>query len=370
MSPSELTALINQTLEYAYPAVSVIGELSSFKIAKEKWVYTDIKDDRAKLRCFGTVFQLPGPLEDGMMVQIIAEPRLHPQFGFSLQIKQIRPVGEGSIKKAANLLKSKLEKEGLFALERKRNVAYPPETVGLIASEQSAGYADFIKIMNSRWRGVDVEVYDTLVQGDSAVESLLSAMNYFNQLSKQPDVLVMIRGGGSADDLSAFSAEQVTRAVAGSRIPTLIAIGHEVDESLAELAADMRASTPSNAAELLFPDRKEILNNFKLTEKNLQNKVTSLIDLKGVSLSEITNSMTKSVSYNLQQKESQLDNAQTLLNSVHPTAVLKRGYTLTRVKGRIVKSVNDLSIGDAADVTFYDGEARASVISKLKSSRK
>jgi exodeoxyribonuclease VII large subunit len=256
-SVSDAIAVINQTFDSVYPTMTVVGELANFNISKNRWVYADLKDDSAKMRLFGTIFQLPGPLEDGMQLEIVGEPRLHPQFGFSLNIRSIRPVGEGSIKKAANLLQEKLEKEGLFSEIRKRPVPYAPIRVGLIASEESAAYFDFIKILNARWQGVEVELYNSVVQGDSAVESLVSAISFFNQESEPVEVLVMIRGGGSADDLSAFSSEQVVRAVASSRIPTAVAIGHEVDISLAELAADLRASTPSNAAELLFPDKKE-----------------------------------------------------------------------------------------------------------------
>ena len=120
---------------------------------------------------------------------------------------------------------------------------------------QSAAYADFTKVLAARWGGLSIEVIDVQVQGEPAPRQITAAVDYFNSQAEPPEVLILIRGGGSAEDLAAFSTEQVTRAVAASRVPTLVAIGHEVDVSLAELAADMRASTPSNAAELLVPDR-------------------------------------------------------------------------------------------------------------------
>ncbi len=356
ITPSEFVALTNQTFEYAYPVVTIIGELANFKIAKGKWLYADIKDDSAKLRCFGTVYQLPGPLEDGMMVEIMANPRLHPQFGFSLNIQSIRPVGEGSIKKASELLFAKLEKEGLFAPERKRSIPYAPEKVGLIASEQSAAYSDFIKILNARWQGVNIELFDAQVQGESAPDSIIGGLQYFNQLAESPEIVVIIRGGGSADDLSAFSTEQVTRAVTGSRIPTLVAIGHEVDISTAELASDMRASTPSNAAELLFPDRKEVLLQLNLKAKSLGDLIQNRLDRESSKQSENRVTLTHFVEQVLTEKTKELQHARTLLNSVHPKTVLKRGFAILEHKGKLVSSVKNLHPKDTLDVSLQDGK--------------
>lgn len=364
ITPSEFVALANQTFDYAYPIVTIVGELANYKVSKGKWIYADIKDDSAKLRCFGSVYQLPGPLEDGMMLEVVANPRLHPQFGFSLNIQSLRPVGEGSIKKAADLLFAKLDKEGLFADERKRMVPHAPESIGLIASEQSAGYADFIKILNARWQGVEVNLYDVQVQGESAPESIIEAIEYFNQQSKPPEVLVLIRGGGSADDLSAFSTEQVTRAVAGSRIPTLVAIGHETDTCLAELASDMRASTPSNASELLFPDRKEELKQLSLRGKSLGDIILQRLDSKASELSIISSSLTHHIELILQQKTKDIQHAKTLLESIHPKSVLKRGYAILQHNGVLVSSVSQIKQKDKLDITLQDGKVVAEVLKK------
>lgn len=360
-SVSEFVAVLNQTFDSIFPTVTIIGELANYKIAKGRWLYADIKDDSAKLRCFGTVYQLPGPLEDGMMIEIVAEPRFHPQFGFSLNLRSIRPVGEGSIKKAANLLQVKLESEGLFALERKRPIPFAPVKVGLIASEQSAAYADFMKILNARWQGVEIELYNVTVQGDSAPESLIQALQYFNQQSEPQEVIVMIRGGGSADDLSAFSVEQVTRAVAGSRIPTVVAIGHEVDISLSELAADLRASTPSNAAELIFPDKKNIIKQLELRQKNLQDSVYQYLDTRTNALQESKKHLYYFVDSILDEKSKSLDYAKALLNSVHPKSTLKRGYAMIQSAGKLVSSVSQLHPGQEILITVQDGSAKASI---------
>lgn len=364
ITPSEFVALANQTFDYAYPVVVVIGELSNFKVSRGKWLYADIKDDESKLRCFGTVYQLPGPLEDGMMIEMTASPKLHAQFGFSLNIQSIRPVGEGSIKKAANLLYEKLEKEGLFAPERKRYIQRAPARIGLIASEQSAGYADFMKILNVRWQGVEVNLHDVLVQGDSAPADIVSAIDYFNKLSDPPEVLVIVRGGGSVDDLSAFSTEQVTRAVSASRIPTLVAIGHEVDTSTAELAADLRASTPSNAAELLFPDKNEELSKIKMQLNNLQSSVIGKLDYKNLNLEDTRALMKNSVNRVLEEKTIHLQNSESIIESIHPKSVLRRGYAILQKNGKLVSSISAIETGDNLDIDLKDGKITAKVTNK------
>src|SRR5581483_9878111 len=256
LTPSQFVAIFNQTLDLAYPSVAISGELANFRISKQKWVYFDLKDESSTLKFFGSVYQLPGPLKDGLMLKIRAQPRLHHTYGFSLNVLHIEPTGEGSIKKAAELLQAKLASEGLFDPARKRHLPYPPERIGLITSSGAAAYADFKKVLNARWRGLIIDFVDVQVQGESAPAQIVEALERLNEEAQPPEVIVLIRGGGSPEDLIAFSSEQVTRAVAASRVPTLVAIGHETDISLAELAADKRASTPSNAAELLVPDHK------------------------------------------------------------------------------------------------------------------
>src|SRR5262249_23678661 len=156
----EFVAVCNQTLEYAYPHVTVTGELANFRISKNRWVYFDLKDDEACVRFFGTVYQLPGPLEDGMTLAVSGVPRLHPLYGFSINVLSMRPTGEGSIKKAAQLLEAKLTQEGLFDPQRKRALPYPPTHIGLITSAESAAYRDFIKVLGERWGGVRISLID------------------------------------------------------------------------------------------------------------------------------------------------------------------------------------------------------------------
>lgn len=362
LSVSDFVALVNQTFEYAYPFVTIVGELANFKISKNKWVYFDLKDETASVRFFGTVYMLPGPLEDGMVLEVQGSPRLHPLFGFSVNAQSIRPVGEGSIKKAANLLEAKLRKEGLFDESRKRLLPYPPKMVGLITSKESAAYADFVKILNQRWRGVEIRLIDVQVQGDAALQQIAEAIGYFNQSAEQPEVLVLIRGGGSADDLQVFSTEQVTRAVAGSRIATLVAVGHEIDVSLAELAADQRASTPSNAAELLVPDRREILDRLQDRRTRCETYVQDMIAGDRQAVVRAHGLVEDTLDRMIRDVREQHARRAQLLHALSPEAALQRGYAIIRdAQGAVVRSGKSLTIRDEVSIQLADARIRAAV---------
>ncbi len=356
LSPSDFVALLNQTLDYAYPSVTIVGELANFRISRGRWVYFDLKDDFASVKFFGTVYALPGPLEDGMTVSVVGKPHLHDQYGFSVQVSSIQPVGEGTIKKAADLLAKKLQAEGLFDIERKRALPYPPKTIGLIASLQSAAYADFIKVLGARYGGVQISVYDVQVQGEQAPADIISAIKYFSEQADLVDVVVITRGGGSADDLAAFSHEQVVRAVAACRVPTLVAIGHEVDLSLAELAADARASTPSNAAELLVPDKKDLAMQIASKAEWLQKGLLLQLESAKTWLSSRSEHLQDSIMLELKKQKDNLSAQTRMLEVLSPQAVLKRGYALIKLKGINVKSIKVISVGDTVSAQLIDGE--------------
>lgn len=359
-SVSDFVAVLNQTLDYAFPTVTIVGELSNFRVSKGKWVYFDLKDESSSIRFFGTVFMLPGPLEEGMMVKVVGSPRLHQTFGFSITVKSITPVGEGSIKKAAELLQAKLTAEGLFATERKRSLPYPPTRIGLVTSGESAAYKDFLKILSSRWGGIEIVHADVQVQGESAVQQIVSALNELNT-TQELDVIVVTRGGGSADDLQAFSSEQVVRAIAASRIPTLVAIGHEVDTSLSELAADRRASTPSNAAELLVPDRDTTILQFRTELKRSRDRITQLFaqetDINKGLLAEANNRLLQEI----KKQQNYANNALQVLHGFDPRRILSRGYALVRSGNSPVKSVTQLKLNDIISIRLVDGSVAAKI---------
>jgi exodeoxyribonuclease VII large subunit len=259
----------------------------------------------------------------------------------------VQPVGEGTIRKAADLLQAKLAAEGLFDAERKRPVPYPPRRVALITAAGSAAYADFIKILNVRWRGVTVDHYDVLVQGEQAPAQIVAAITAANAGAEPPDVLVVTRGGGSAEDIAAFSHEQVTRAVALSRP--------------AELAADQRASTPSNVAELLTPDRKVVLRQLTELRQELGEDLLAIVDDRKIWLNQQLTELNRGLKVSFETTRFRVHTMRQLLEAYNPTAALQRGYALVRADGRVIKSVTSLQVGREVELQLSDGTAAATI---------
>lgn len=365
-SVSDFVAVFNQTISYAYPTIAITGELANFRISKNRWVYFDLKDDTASVKFFGTIYQLSGPLEEGMMLTVHGTPQLHQQYGFSITIQSIRLSGEGTLKRAAQLLEAKLRAEGLFDEARKRFISTPPARIGLITSSESAAYTDFIKVLNERWGGIEISLYDVQVQGEDAVTQIVQAIEYFNSHADTPEVLVITRGGGSTDDLQAFSSEQVTRAVAASRIPTMVAIGHERDMSLAEMAADVRASTPSNAAQLLVPERNQ---EKALIHTQLAQAVEVWANRLKDEKIEITRNLQNigaELLAEIKSEKQNLNNILQLLDAVHPKELLKRGYAIVRASNKVVKSTKNVQENTEITVQLQDGTLLALVKGKVQ----
>ena len=325
---SEAIAVINQTLEYAYPTITVEGEVTSFKVNQNKWVFFDIKDAEGTLNCFMSVHQLRTQLEDGMRVRVIAQPKIARWGRFSLTVRDVQPVGEGSLKRAFELLKAKLEKEGLFNPERKRTLPSLPGRIGVISSTAAAGYGDFVKILSERWGGVELIVAHTQVQGMDAPRQIIKALEHFNQMAEPVDVIAIIRGGGSADDLAAFNDEPLVRAIASSRIPTIVGVGHEVDVSLADMAADVRAATPSNAAQILVPDKEEIRRHVYGSVKSMISSISMLHTEQIRALDEARKRMLDGVLSNYERTKDRYVQLATVLAQLDPRTALQRGYAL------------------------------------------
>lgn len=361
-SPTDFVAVFNQTVSTAYPLVTIEGEVSNYRIAKERWVYFDIKDEFSSLRVFGTVYQLSYAIEDGMLVRLNARPELHPQYNFSLQMVDVVPSGQGSIKKSFDILHAKLTAEGLFDESRKRFLPYPPTRIGLITSNEAAAYGDFIKVLTARWPLIQIDLANVRVQGDSAAGEIIAALHHFNLLPEPVEVIVVIRGGGSAEDLLTFQDEHLTRAIAESRIPTLVAIGHERDISLAELAADVRASTPSNAAELIAPAKDDVLMHYRQRQQGCREIVAGLVASWRRDLDEASQFAENKVGQIIENQRMELRRISEVLLAFNPSSVLKRGYALVRQGNVVVRSAKQLKTGDKFALNFHDGEKRASVI--------
>lgn len=355
-SPSDFVAVANQVLDRAFGNFFLEGEIANLRISKNRWVYFDLKDDTSKVSCFGSVFNLSGPIEDGMNVVSQGRATLHPQYGFNFSFSAIKPSGEGSIKKAYELLKKKLEQEGMFEISRKRELIYPPSKIALITSADSAAYSDFIKILKARWPLVSIDLYDCFVQGQSAVEDLINGLNLANSENELADVLVMTRGGGSNDDMDAFNDERLVRAVAASRIPTLIAIGHEKDESLCELVADRRASTPSNAAELICPNLNDEIESFKRQEMSILSSYLKSLQIARTENTRVIDNIIERTRRRLKEEIKWISGQKDLIQALNPLNILAKGYSLLYdAESNLVKSIKKVKLDDRISVRLVDG---------------
>lgn len=353
---SDFVAVANQALDVAFGTVEIEGEVASFKVNQKKFVFFDLKDDESTISCFMSVWQLRLPIEDGMRVVVRASPKLTAWGKFSLTVHQVTPLGEGALKRSADALRLKLQKEGLFDDGRKRLLPKYPQRVAIISSTQAAGYADFMKIANERWSGVHFLVAHTQVQGSGASEQIIEAIQKINRLSQPPEVIVIIRGGGSADDLSTFNEEPLVRAVAASRIPIMTGIGHEIDESLCDLAADVRASTPSNAAQLLLPDKQDVLhrmnNSLEILSAAYVRQLDRIIEMNRETMKNIKNAWLMRIDQSLQMLQAK----KPLIDEYNPDSVLRRGYAIVR---------GDIALGNVVQITTEKLKATAQIIETL-----
>lgn len=340
LSVSDFVALTNQTLETAYPLFLIEGEVAEFKISQGKWVHFKLKDADSSVECFMTSWQLRTQIEDGMKIIVQGSPKLTKWGKFSVTVQSLRQSGEGSIKKGFELLKAKLEKEGLFSEERKRLLPRLPKRVAVVASVESAGYKDFIKILNQRWGGMEISVAHVQVQGVSAPDQMIRAIRHINSEETLPEVLVVVRGGGSAEDLAAFNDEPLVRVISESRVPTLIGVGHEVDITLADLVADKRASTPSNAAQILVPDRSEVISQINQQTAGIGRQIVSAANTYSEKIKDSLFRASDCINDRVAESFDRLSLLKMSVSQVNPQSVLKRGYALLRgeiKKGSIVE---------------------------------
>lgn len=388
LSVSAAIDVINQQLfAIAGPDMMIEGEVSEFGISQGKWVRFTLKDleGGALLKCFLTVYQLDVELEDGDKIVVHATPKIYPRYGqFTLNVNKIEVLGEGALAQQLERLRKKLEAEGLFGTERKRELPAYPQSIGLIASRESAAYSDFLRILENRWGGVEVQSAHVAVQGVRAVPTILGALNYFNELPEtdRPDILVLTRGGGGLEDLMAFNDEAVVRAVFASKIPIVVGIGHERDESLAEYAADVRASTPSNAAERVVPDKDAVLQQIAMTARRFTDRMDEAIQTRQYAVDGAVSRLTRvmqqlrfevervvmSISHvgdmlmhELGRSKDRVAGINRYLKELDPTRVLKRGYAIARSNGKIVKDASKLATGEALEVQLASGTVESTV---------
>lgn len=407
MSVSQFVEYLNTALATAvFPeGVTIEGEVAEYRVSQDKWIWFALKDATAVVSCFSTVWQMRTPLEDGMQVRVIGTPKVHPKSGkFSITVERVELVGEGALRRAYELLKKKLAEEGLFAAARKRPIPRFPERIGLIASRESAAYTDFLRILGDRWGGVTVHALHVQVQGAGAIPDIALAFRHFNSHPELAEVIVLTRGGGSLEDLQAFNSEEVARAVFGSLAPVVVGVGHERDETLTDLAADVRASTPTNAAERVAPDRREIAGFVDGVVARAASSLRGGVTARLARLDAVTSGLEARVRERLTdavhilrdfaasthafsarlgamrlavaalagragagisafagRTSAELTSRERLLVSLDPRALLKRGYAVVRRGGGMVKDAATLDIGEKVGVQLWRGEFSAEV---------
>lgn len=351
LTVSQFIEICNQSLDYSFADVIIEGEVASFKINQGKWVFFDLKEGDSSINCFMVISQLKTALTDGMKVRVKATPKLTRWGRFSVTVKQVTPIGEGSIKKSFEILKKKLTAEGLFDLSKKRPIPHGISKIGIISSIGAAGYIDFLKIIDNRWGGMKIQTINTQVQGLAAPEQIVRALQYFNEKA-EVEAIVIVRGGGSADDLAAFNDEGLARAIAASRIPVMTGIGHEVDESLADLAADVRASTPSNAAERLTPDRHAVMLRVDDTIASIKRTIIDQLNQLNQQITHKLEDIYDRIEIKLSQTEQHINESLKILYGLNPENVLRRGYAIL---------TGQLKVGESVQLTTIDKKIIAEV---------
>ncbi len=395
LSVSELTLQIKSGLETLFPQVKIKGEISNFKRHSSGHSYLTLKDEGAQIAAViwkTTGSRLAVTLKDGM--NVVAEGRLEvypPSGRYQLICTSVTEAGQGALQQAYAELLQKLAKAGYFSAERKRSIPEIPETIGLITSPTGAVIEDMSNVLERRFPAAKVLLYPVSVQGVNAAEAVASGITYFNntkKISHRPEVIIIARGGGSLEDLQAFNGELVANAIYHSALPVISAIGHETDLTIADMVADLRAGTPSIAAELAVPDTQELLRHID----NLQSRRESLLlgKLEGADrqvysicssyafnrpllqmkqfddrLNALVDQMGRTIKSGYSEKVQRYASVCQQLTLLDYRNTLERGYVLVKKDGKFITSAKKLHTPDEVELLFHDGE-HAALISKEK----
>jgi exodeoxyribonuclease VII large subunit len=390
LSVGELTVQIKDLVEAGFPSVWVSGEISNLARPSSGHIYLTLKDDAAQLKgCMwrGNAQRVRFDLHDGL--EVICHGHLEvysPRGQYQLIIHSLEPRGVGALELALRQLREKLAREGLFDPARKKPLPAFVRQIAVVTSPTGAAIRDFLQVLGRRWRGADVLILPTRVQGEGAALEIAAAIETANRLNRPIDCLVVTRGGGSLEDLWSFNEEPVVRAIAASKIPVISAIGHEIDVTLADLAADVRALTPSEAAELVAPAAEELVAGLRQLEKRMtvalrSRAMTGRANLERVArhrafrrpyerlfdlsrqLDELEARSKRALAQRMKSSRRQLETISARLDALNPLAVLKRGYSITEraADGRLVRSSADLQPGEEIRTRFAQGTATSRV---------
>ena len=389
-SVKEINRLVRELLEQSFPSFWISGEISNFISASSGHWYFSLKDDEAQVRC--TMFKNKNMVADwvpknGEKIEAKCFIGLYEARGeYQLNIELIRHAGTGLLSEAFNQLKEKLLKEGLFETSRKKLIPQFPKSIGVITSPTGAAIEDILITLKRRSPHIPIFIYPSLVQGKEAPLAIIKAIETAN-IRMECDVLILARGGGSIEDLWAFNEEIVARAIVASKIPTITGVGHETDTTIADFVSDLRAPTPTGAAELVTSHTVELIKTIQVY-KNQLNKVMAgvirelmqkidylekrlisprqQIQRQKEQIHQYIQRINQSMKNAMIQYRLNIDKLKLNLDHLSPHAVLSRGYSIiTNVDGQIVNNANQLKLDDKIRIQLNHGQADAT-ISDLK----
>lgn len=372
-------------------SVYVRGEISGFVNHRTGHCYFTLKDSQSVIKAVmfkSSAERLKFMPENGMMVVIRGRVSTFPRDGqYQLYAESIEPDGIGALYIAYEQLKRKLEAEGLFDENLKKPIPYLPRRIGVVTSSEGAVIRDIINVTRRRFKGTEIVLFPSNVQGDSAEAELIGGIEYFNSNDGKPvDVIIIGRGGGSIEDLFVFNSEKLARAIRRSNVPIISAVGHETDSTICDLASDLRAPTPSAAAELAVPDENEIRERIsrdrsrldelvrrkikdhrdRLAQLSSDRRLTSpfaYLDDKRMELSSLSDKLEKSGEDIISAKREKLSHISSMLSAVSPLNIIARGYcAVFDENGELINSIDKLSVGEKFHIRASDGEIGGEVV--------
>ena len=368
--------------------VTIKGEISNFKRHSSGHLYMSLKDETGVIRAVmfrSAASKLAFLPENGAKVVAVGRVSVYERDGqYQIYLESMHPEGMGELHIRFEKLKQKLNAEGLFDAKYKKPLPKYPKKIGVVTAPTGAAVRDIINVLSRRFKYSDIVLYPVLVQGENAAQDIVSAIEFFNE-HKYADVLIVGRGGGSIEDLWAFNEEIVARAIFKSEIPIVSAVGHEIDFTISDFVSDLRAPTPSAAAELVVPDEKELADKFENVYRRLSSCAARIIESKKLMLKYYADKQTlKNPVYGINEKRMYLDSISkdfetevlnilsekkqnlgvlaSKLDGLSPLGTISRGFSLAFNKdGKLIKKVTDVKSGDKIDLRVSDGRVRATV---------
>ena len=353
-------------LESSFGTVWVEGEVSNVRQPSSGHIYFTLKDQSAQIRCVmfrAQALAMRFALKDGLNVIVMANISVYERDGqYQLYVQVVEPKGKGSLQLAFEQLKERLRKEGLFEESRKKPIPFLPSAIGIITSPTGAVIKDILHVLDKRFSNFNAIIYPVKVQGQGAKEDIKEAIEYFNE-SGIVDVIILARGGGSTEELWPFNEEIVARAIFNSAIPIISAVGHETDYTIADFVSDMRAPTPSRAAELVIPNKKDLVDEVDSYVKQLQKSLKGLIPTYYQRIDQATESLKHGIKDLIIHKNRIFETEAVKLEALNPLRILKRGYSIAMKlpQKTIVKNSSQIEVGNRLKTKLDKGSFISSV---------